>query len=184
MLFCKKDFSLRPMQAGDLETVLKWRNLEHIRANMYTDQIITPEEHSKWFSDVLSRKDAEYYIFEYKEKAIGQSNVINIDHRNSKCHWGFYLGEYKIPRGSGAVMEYLTLAHIFEKKRIRKICCEVFSFNKSTVKLHRRFGFEEEGCLQKHILKKKKYENVIRMALFEEKWKVIKERMESKLFNE
>lgn len=182
MLFCEEDFGLRPMVTCDIDIVLRWRNLEHIRANMYTDQIITSEEHSKWFNDVLLRNDVEYFIFENYGKPIGQASVLNIDHKNSKCSWGFYLGEDEVPRGCGAVMEYMTLVHIIDKLGVRKVCCEVFSFNKSTIKLHKKFGFEEEGFLRKHILKKNKYENVVCMALFKDEWPEIKERMKKRLF--
>lgn len=67
MLFSEDDFTLRPMLLGDIDTVLRWRNLEHIRANMYTDQIITPEEHRQWFSDVLSKKMPNILFLNTKE---------------------------------------------------------------------------------------------------------------------
>lgn len=176
------DFVLRPMSFKDMELVLAWRNKQHIRYNMYTDHLISPDEHKKWFQSIFTRSDVEYHIFEYQKKPLGVANVTEIDHRNSKCYWGFYLGENDGPKGVGAVMELFTLTYIFEEIGIRKICCEVFSFNMATIKLHKKFGFHEEGCLHKHILKNGKYEDVVILALFKEDWPVVKNKMRKIFF--
>ena len=178
----RKDYRLRPLAETDLEKVLEWRNSERIRANMYTDHLINMDEHRAWFERTKQREDSVHLIFEYQAHPVGVVNVTQIDKRNNKCFWGFYLGEVDVSRGSGAVMEYLALNYIFEVLGIRKLGAEVFAFNTQVIKLHKKFGFVEEGCFVKHVLKNNKYEDVIPMALFAEEWLKAKPKFEKLLF--
>ncbi len=182
MSFSEENFILRRMSLDNMELVFKWRNKQHIRDNMYTDHEISPEEHEKWFHGTLARSDVDYRIFEYRERPLGLANATGIDQRNSKCSWGFYLGEDDGPRGVGAVMELVALTHIFEEIGVRKLCCEVFLYNKAAIKLHKKFGFQEEGYLRRHILKNGLYEDVVILTLFKKEWLELKNKMRKKIF--
>ncbi|MBD2680432.1 MULTISPECIES: UDP-4-amino-4,6-dideoxy-N-acetyl-beta-L-altrosamine N-acetyltransferase [Nostoc] len=178
----REEYRLRPLQESDLEQLLEWRNSDRIRANMYSDHIITMDEHRKWFENNSKNESVIYKIFEFQERPVGVANVVQIDTHNEKCSWAFYLGDTNVPRGSGAVMEFIFLEYIFEVLKIRKLCCEVFAFNVSTIKLHKKFGFIEEGCFKRHILKNDKYEDVVSMALFSDEWIIKKSQIETICF--
>jgi UDP-4-amino-4,6-dideoxy-N-acetyl-beta-L-altrosamine N-acetyltransferase len=137
----REDYQLRKLEKSDLEMVLNWRNSDRIRANMYTDYVISLEEHLAWYERIKSDKTCIYLICEYQTKPIGLIYFTNIDKNNSKCYWGFYLGEIDAPLGCGIVMEFLALEYIFENRDIRKLCCGVLSFNDKVVKLHKKFRF-------------------------------------------
>lgn len=179
----REDYRLRRLEESDLEQVLEWRNSERIRVNMYTDHIITMDEHRLWFEKINKDESAVYRILEFQGFPIGVVNATQIDKHNRKCFWAFYLGSTKIPLGSGAIMEFLFLEYIFNELGIRKLCCEVFAFNLSTIKLHKKFGFREEGCLKQHILKNNQYEDVICMALFNQEWIIVKPQLEKLCFD-
>ncbi|KKM12351.1 hypothetical protein SY88_04170 [Clostridiales bacterium PH28_bin88] len=173
----REDYRLREMEDADLEKVLEWRNSDRIRAVMYTDQVITMEEHRGWFERVRQEQNAIYKIFEYQERPVGVVNVVRLDKRNNKCSWGFYLGEVDIPQGTGLVMGYLALEYIFEGLGIRKLCAEALAFNTPSIRFHQQLGFAEEGRLIKHVMKNGHYEDVIAMALFNEDWMKLKSRL-------
>lgn len=177
----REDFRLRPLEEADLGKVLEWRNSERVRANMYTDHIISMEEHRTWFERNKQNKDVANMIYEYKEQPIGVVNVTNIDKCNNKCYWGFYLREVDVPSGS-TIMGYLALSYIFEVLDIRKLCAEVFAFNIPSIKFHKKLGFVEEGRFVKHVFKNNTYEDVIAMALFNEDWMKIKSKLEKLCF--
>ena len=166
----REDYQLRPLQESDLEMVLSWRNSERVRANMYTDHIISLEEHQTWVKKIKDEPTVDYLICEFQNHPIGLVNFTNIDKNNNKCYWGFYLGETATPLGGGVAMEFLSLEYAFEILNIRKLCCEVFYFNEQVVKLHKKFSFQEEGCFKKHIYKNLEYQDVICLALFQEDW--------------
>lgn len=178
----REDYRLRPMEESDLEKVLEWRNSERIRANMYTDHSISMDEHRAWFERIREDQSNIYKIFEFRDYPVGVANIVQIDIRNNKCFWAFYLGDMNLPHGSGAVMEFLFLEYVFEDLKIRKLCCEVFSFNYSTIKLHKKFGFREEGCFKEHIFKNGKYEDVVSLALLNQDWLIVKPKLEKLCF--
>jgi len=169
-------FRLRNMAEADLETILRWRNAERIRANMYTDHEISMDEHRAWFARTQQDSDTVNLICEHEGVPVGFVNFIQIDRKNGKAYWGFYLGE-ESGRGRGPAMEFLALDYAFDVLGLRKLCCEVFSFNQPVLKLHEKFGFKEEGCFRKHVLKKDRYEDIVSLAIFQEDWTMIRERM-------
>ncbi|AFY35676.1 UDP-4-amino-4,6-dideoxy-N-acetyl-beta-L-altrosamine N-acetyltransferase [Calothrix sp. PCC 7507] len=179
-----EDYRLRALNESDLEQVLEWRNSERIRTNMYTDHIISIEEHREWFKKISLDNNAVYKVFEFKGRSLGVVNATQIDRVNQKCSWAFYLGDENVPFGSGAVMEFLFLEYVFEELKIRKLCCEVFVFNLTTIKLHKKFGFREEGYFKQHILKNNTYEDVISMALLVDEWIITKPKLEKLCFSQ
>lgn len=178
----REDYSFRDMIESDLEMVLNWRNSNHVRVNMYNDHLITFKEHQNWFKRIKIDDSKILKLFLYKQKPIGFVAINDLDQKNNKAYFGFYLGELKTPPGIGALMEFFTLEYIFKELNIRKLYCEVFAFNDRVVKLHKRFGFEEEGYFKYHILKHDKYEDIVTLALFKEEWLEIRSEIEKIFF--
>lgn len=171
--------SLRPIAGEDLEKVLEWRNSSRIRSVMFNDHIITMEAHLEWFKRISSDNSALCFIFEAGGRPVGVVNFTNIDRRNSRCHWGFYIGDKAAPRGSGTMMGYLAVEYVFEALKIRKLCGEILESNAQSVKFHKKLGFVEEGLLKRHVLKNGIYEDVLIMALFYEEWEIARGRLEN-----
>lgn len=177
------DFSLRLIALADQQMILDWRNLDRIRINMYNDHLISKEEHNNWFKNALIDKDARYFIFGYKGNPVGFVSFTKIDWKHNRCYWAFYLGEQNIPKGTGAAMEFFALSYIFNQVNIRKLCCEVFVFNSSVIKLHHRFGFVEEGRFIRHYLKNDKYEDIVCLAQFKETWESNRDKFRESIFS-
>jgi len=173
----RKDYQLRKLEKSDLEMVLNWRNSERIRSNMYTDHVITLDEHLAWYERIKENKTCVYLICEYKNKPIGLVSFTNIDKNNNKCYWGFYLGELETPLGSGSVLGFLSMEYIYEIVEIRKVCSEVLAFNKKSLNLHKKLLFQEEGIFRKHIYKNNEYQDIICLALFKDIWLDNKEKL-------
>jgi len=178
----RSNFLLRDIQQEDLAMIRKWRNSEHIRNNMYNDQIISWEEHLTWFNSLKNRPDSIYKLFVYAGNPIGVVSFTNIDNKNGICFWGFYIGSERAEKGSGSIMGFLGLEYAFEMMRIRKLCGEAFAFNQPSIDFHHKLGFNQEGLFIGHILKNEVCENIIRFALFREKWLEIKDMLANKLF--
>ncbi|MCK5194369.1 MAG: UDP-4-amino-4,6-dideoxy-N-acetyl-beta-L-altrosamine N-acetyltransferase [Desulfobulbaceae bacterium] len=175
---------LRKMTEIDLEFVLSWRNSEWIRANMYTDHIISLDEHTAWFTRIKNDPHTHALICEKNETPIGVVNFVQIDKRNKKAFWGFYLGIENGPPGRGLIMEYLALEYAFDCLALRKLCCEVFSFNHTVIKLHKKFGFQEEGIFQRHVQKNNQYEDIVALALFKDEWLLKRDHMKKICFRD
>ena len=163
-------FKLRPIQSADMDIILEWRNKAHIRAFMLSDNIINPKEHEKWFNQTLAREDADYQILEYLNKPVGLANATGIDEDNHSCHWGFYLGEPDLPRGTGTIMGILMIEHIFNHYKVGTIYGEVFEFNKASLKLHEKLGFNIISDLERTELKNSRWEKLTVLCLEHDKW--------------
>ncbi len=164
------DYRLRPMQQSDQDPVLAWRNQTHIRAVMFTDDIITPQQHAEWFARTLRRADVDYRILLYRDKPAGLANATNFNPKQKSCYWGFYLGEPDLPKGSGMIMGILMLKHIFKSHDIDTVYSEVFDFNTASLKLHDKLGFVTLADKTRNMLKNNNEHAVLTLTLDRKTW--------------
>jgi len=167
-------YRLREMKSADLETVLKWRNSDRIRSVMFTDNVITMEEHIDWFKRVKGHKNMTSLIFEYNGTPVGVINFSGIDKISRLCSWGFYLGEENLPTGTGLVMGYLGLEYAFYNLGVDEVYGEVLNTNTPSIFFHGKLGFVGKEYLPKHIFKSGKREDVISFILTKDAWDNIK----------
>jgi len=167
----------RFIESSDLDRVLTWRNSECIRQNMFSNHLISREEHQHWFKS-LNKGQRIGLIFELNQRPVGVVNIADIDKVNQKCSWGFYLSETDLPAGTGLLMGYHGLQFIFETLAIRKLYSQVLAFNHSSIKYHEKLGFRHEGRLIKDRKKNDEYQDIVLFALFQDQWPAERERIE------
>ena len=155
--------------------VLNWRNHIDIRKNMYTDTIITLEEHTTWLKS-LETTNRTYVYIAYKDNLpIGLVSINNINYTHQHADWAFYLNpNFLSTKGLGTLMEFHFLNYVFNNFEIEKLNCEVLEINPSVIKLHKKFGFTEEGIRRKNIIKEGKRINVYLLGILKEEWNQIK----------
>jgi UDP-4-amino-4,6-dideoxy-N-acetyl-beta-L-altrosamine N-acetyltransferase len=154
----------------DLEIILEWRNSERIRAHMYSDHVISGQEHRQWFKRLQESHSEKCLMFLRETEPTGVVRITQIDSTHRRCYWGFYIGDTNAPKGSGLMMGYLALEYIFSKLDMRKVCGEAFAFNKASLSYHLKMGFVEEGRFVEHVLKNGRYEDIVGFALFKDEW--------------
>lgn len=169
------DLKLRPMIEDDLETVFRWRNSDAVRRYMHTDHLIKPEEHRKWYQRMCEDPHCETLIAEYIGRPVGVISITDIKEQDATCTWGMYIGEDMRNLGIGVLMEIHAIDRMVEHHKIRKIWGETLESNDRVILMHKRFGFEEEGTFRKHVFRGGRYEDVIRTALFTDRWQEIRE---------
>ncbi|MDH3892461.1 MAG: UDP-4-amino-4,6-dideoxy-N-acetyl-beta-L-altrosamine N-acetyltransferase [candidate division Zixibacteria bacterium] len=165
-----EDYKLRRLREDDLPTVLTWRNSQRIRANMYTDHIITNHEHRDWYRQTANDDHSRYPIIEYKGQPMGLSYFTNIDRVNGTCMWGFYVGDEEAPRGTGTVLGFLSMNFIFVREQLREVGGEALAFNVPSQKLFNRLGFSNNGCRSKPVVKNGSDTEVIMFSLQRNQW--------------
>jgi len=171
-------FELNFICEKDLELVFKWRNLENIRYNMINNQIISWQEHCNWFENLQNRNDREFFLFSIDKKKVGIVSFTEIDLKNHKCKWGFYIGEPTAPRGSGTLMAYYTLEYMFSEYNLHKVNSEVFDFNTKSLEFHKKLRFMETGVLKEEIYRSGTYYDLILFSLFKTEWDKAKKYIE------
>lgn len=162
---------LRDLRPEDKATLLRWRNLPEVSRYMYTDHVITVEEHDRWFQGIPSDRTRRYWIITLKNEPVGLVNLYQIDSQNKRCYWASYVaGERARGKGVGIFVEYSILRTVFGDMSLHKLCCEVLAFNEAVINMHREFGFQEEGYFRQHVMKGGEFHDIVSMAILEEEW--------------
>lgn len=174
--------SLRDVRPEDREMIREWRNLPKVSDYMYTDHVISVEEHTAWFARILNDPSCKYWIIVCDGEEVGLVNLYNINHTHGRCYWAFYVVSPNVRgKGVGSFAEYQVLTYVFEEIKLQKLCCEVLSFNQGVIEMHRRFGFVEEGVFRKHIMKKGVLHDIVCLAILKDEWDALRPKMELKL---
>jgi UDP-4-amino-4,6-dideoxy-N-acetyl-beta-L-altrosamine N-acetyltransferase len=174
--------ALRPITAADRDTLLRWRNLPDVRRYMYTDHTITAAEHEAWFGRLGDDPTRQYWIITAGAQDVGVAHLSQLDERHRRCHWGLYLAEPSSRgRGVGSCAQLLVLREVFERRRLRRLMCEVLATNAAARRLYESFGFKAEGVLRAHVVKAEGPVDVISLALLREEWLATRSELASRL---
>ncbi|MCG9790049.1 UDP-4-amino-4,6-dideoxy-N-acetyl-beta-L-altrosamine N-acetyltransferase [Vibrio mediterranei] len=175
-----KNVELIPLSFDDLENILEWRNDPNIRSNMYTSHEISWEEHLAWFERLKEDSTKQYFVVKIAGESVGVVGFSEINVVKGIATWAFYASP-QAPRGTGSLMEYFALEHAFSELNLHKLRCEVLGFNKTVVKLHKKFGFKEEGVLRSAFHDGDTYYDIVHLGIFASEWNDIRENMKAKL---
>ena len=161
--------SLRAVSDKDLADVLIWRNNELVRKNMYTDHIISEEEHLEWYEKASVDPTRCLLICEEAGKSLGFIGFYEISPRDDTAIWAFYSANPQ-QRGVGAKMEIAALDYAFFELELEKLSCEVLSFNHAVISFHRKYGFQIEGIFERQYVRGSQRFDIFRLAIFRRDW--------------
>ncbi|MEE4299821.1 MAG: UDP-4-amino-4,6-dideoxy-N-acetyl-beta-L-altrosamine N-acetyltransferase [Pseudomonadales bacterium] len=160
---------LRPVEEGDLEAMLAWRNAPVVREKMYTRHEISLEEHRAWWTATRQREDRAYFVYECDDVPLGIVGFTDMDPVDRIAAWAFYASP-QAPRGTGGRMEYLALEYAFSFLGLEKLYCEVLDFNDAVVRMHEKFGFQREGLFREQHVYGNDRIGIVRMGLLRREW--------------
>lgn len=162
---------LRPVDFGDRERLYDWRNRPEVSAYMYTDHVIAPDEHGRWFESAMAAADRRYWIIELDGEPVGLANLAGIDPARRRCEWAYYLAEPSVRgRGVGAAVEFTVIDHVFGPLALHKLWCEVLIENEAVWRLHESFGFVREALYRDHVWKADRFQDVVGLGLLADDW--------------
>lgn len=161
--------------------VREWRNAESIRKYMYNAHEISIEEHLNWLLRLEKDYNNKIYIAFNRGIPIAVVSLNNIDLKHGKSDWAFYLNPKISITGVGSVLEYEFLDFIFNNYKIEKLNCEVLSINPNTIKLHKKFGFFEEGIRRKNIVQNNNRIDVYLLGILKNEWEEKKRELRDKI---
>lgn len=170
---------LRKIKESDLEMIMNWRMKPEVTKYMYTDPKLSIEDQKKWYRKISQDDTCKYWIIQVDGIDIGVINLVDIDKRNKRCSWAYYIANTSFRgRGIARILECNIYDYVFEKLQFNKLWCEVFTFNEKVIAIHKKFGSEIEGTLKQHIYKNGEFFDVVRMAITKDKWNNIKSNYE------
>ena len=160
---------LRPVEEDDLPMILEWRNAPEVRENMYTNHVISADEHQMWWKSKQNDNSVRLLLFEDEGCPLGFVSFSNYSGPGGSATWAFYSGN-RSRRGIGSMMEQAALEYAFEELELSRLECEVLSFNKGVVDFHVRHGFEIEGVREDSYERDGKRHSIYQLAMLKEKW--------------
>lgn len=84
---------MKRLRKADLEMVMDWRMRPYITQYMNTDPVLTIDGQQKWYEKVTNDASQINWVIHLDNAPIGFINIVNIDHVNSHCSWGYYIAE-------------------------------------------------------------------------------------------
>ena len=136
---------------------------------MYTDHEISLDEHLDWIEKLRNDKTRIVFIILVNDIVSGILSVSALDPFHKKSDWAFYLTN-KIRVGLGAALEFSLLNFVFDDLLLEKLNCEVIETNAAVVKLHKKFGFLEEGFKRSNIEKNGRRLGVYCLGITKDEW--------------
>ena len=168
---------LREIYEEELELIMSWRTREDITKFMYTDPVLTIEKQRAWYEKNKFDNANIHLIIESDNVPIGLLSVTDIDRKNNRCSWGYYIADKdKRNLKLALTIEWNLYDYVFYELKLNKLTGELFKFNKAVIRLHQMCGSVIEGERKEHILKNGKYYDIVEMGICKADW----ERMRKK----
>lgn len=146
------------------EMVRTWRNSERIRKWMYTDHIISKDEHEKFLRNLENNNNAFYWLVRMWDNYIGVVYLLRVDFRNKNTYFGIYANPESRILGVGKKLDMLVIKLVFERAAFHSLWLEVIEDNKIS-NLHKEIGFAEAGRLRDFVRKDNTWKNVVVMGM-------------------
>lgn len=171
----KLNIEFRSIKEADLETIMQWRMQPNITQYMNTDPKLTLNDQYKWYHNIMKKKNDYYWIILLDDIKIGVASLINADIANKKIYTGVYIAVHE-KRSLRLILDiqWNLYEYAFEYLHYNKVCEEVFSINKSVLRILDMCGSKCEGELRNHILKNGIYYNVTIRGILKNEWFALK----------
>ena len=167
---------LRPLTLSDTDFIVKWRNTESVRKNLFSQDLISPESHRKYYNEYIETHKCYQFILEqivYENGNIyscsvpvGTVYLKDIDYENSKALMGIFIGE-SVDRGKGFGKEavQLILKYGFLQLGLNKIYLQVICNNEKMMSLCEEIGFIKEGRLREDYFRDGSYHDIEQLSI-------------------
>lgn len=176
------DVALRPVDEGDRDRLLIWRNSPQVAAFMYSDHLIGREEHDRWFDGLVGHPRRRDWIVVLDGAPVGLTSLVDIDASQGRATIARYLAEEAARGlGLGGFAEFKVADHAFGTMGLRKLWSEVLATNEAALASHLASGFQREALLRAHVVKQGRPTDVIGLGLLAEDWREQRPRVQARL---
>ncbi len=167
--------TLRAIEEGDLENIMRWRMAEEITRYMNTNPKLTIEGQKKWLAGIRENADVRYWLIRVNGEPAGVINLTGLTKADGVLGWAYYVGEQRLRSIQTALaLEMSMYDYALIELGKSAVISDVFSLNKGVIQLHRICGCEVVEEKTNHILKEGVYYDVTFMRMTAEHWKEIR----------
>ena len=159
---------LRPIEDGDTDRIVAWRNQERVRNNFIYQKPFTREGHQNWMRTKVAAGEVVQFIICEKDtgRPVGSVYFRDIDRENQKAEYGIFIGETDAAgKGIGTETARLAVAYARDELKLHKLMLRVFADNVGAVKSYENAGFVKEAYLKDEIRQNGRYRDLLLMAV-------------------
>ncbi len=164
------EITLRPLTLADTSNIVRWRNQPEVYKNLYTQNLITEEQHVGYFHKYVETGLVRQYIIVAEIDGvptdIGTVFLKGIDRESRKAEYGLFIGELQA-RGKGfaSAIASAALKVAFYELDLNRVYLTVFADNIPAIKSYEKAGFRKEGVLRQDFFDGEKYVDIICMGI-------------------
>ncbi|KKG07368.1 hypothetical protein EO92_14945 [Methanosarcina sp. 2.H.A.1B.4] len=147
------------------ELVRNWRNNEMVRKWMYSDEIISQEEHEAFIESLENNNNNFYWLVEDEKKYLGVIYINRLDFKNKNAYLGIYTNPDTEIKGAGSQLIIFLKYIAFKIGTLHTLKLEVLDNNKKAIQFYEKQGFIEEGKLRDFVFKSGNWHDVIIMGI-------------------
>ncbi len=172
------NISLRPLTIEDTSNIVKWRNQEEVRQNLYNQELLTESQHLYYYeNNIKTGMVRQYVIVAHGDKEdidIGTIFLKNIDKKSNKSEIGLFIGEKEFRSGGyGTAALKMAISTAFSDLSLNKIYATIMEDNAPSRKMFSKAGFIESGLLLENYLNTSGYKNVVLVEITKSMWQRI-----------
>ena len=168
--------TLRAIEEGDLENIMRWRMAEEITRYMNTNPRLTLEGQKKWLAGIRQNADVHYWLIRVNGESAGVINLTGLTKADGVLGWAYYVGEQRLRSIQTALaLEMSMYDHALIELGKRAVISDVFTLNKGVIQLHKICGCEVVEEKKDRVLKEGISYDVTFMRMTAERWREIRE---------
>jgi RimJ/RimL family protein N-acetyltransferase len=142
LILSQYDVRLIRVQAEHLALILKWRNSDWVRQNMFVQDILQEKDQLAWFN-LINDASNYYFIIEYLGEKVGVIHAKNFSEEDGMGEGGIFIGEYDYLETWASVMASICLLNfIFAKTNINRSMVRVQAHNRRAISYNLKLGYK------------------------------------------
>ena len=164
--------NLRLMNGEDTDCIVKWRNTEFVRRNFIYRELFTRQGHESWRKTMVDTGKVIQFIILRKAdgRPVGSVYLRDIDRTHNKAEYGIFIGEEEaLGKGYGTEAAKMMIAYAFRIEGLHKLMLRVLAENVRAQRSYEKAGFVKEAYLRDEVYLDGHYQDVIYMAVINDK---------------
>ena len=142
LILSQYDVRLIRVQAEHLSLILRWRNNDWVRKNMFVQDILQEKDQLAWFNSINNASNY-YFIVEYLGEKVGLIHAKNFSEEDGIGEGGIFIGEYDYLETWASVMASICLLNfIFAKTNINRSMVRVQAHNRRAISYNLKLGYK------------------------------------------
>lgn len=158
---------LRPINAGDTNNIVRWRNNPKVRKNFLFRETFTEEMHTHWLNTKVASGEVVQFIIEEKDtqRPVGSVYFRDINSKTKSAEYGIFIGEDDaVNQGYGTEAARLFVHYGFEQLKLHRIFLRLIEGNDRAYQSYLAAGFQKEGIARDAVILDGKPFNIIFMS--------------------